>query len=66
MQLTKIQKKEIIKMLETVDVKRLEIELDDASKLNWFRFGSYNGLTIAIEIIKVIKEKPVVKAKTKE
>lgn len=63
MHLTKTQKKELMRLLKMVDVKQLEIDVDDDSKKKWFRFGSYNGLSIASEIIKAIPEKANAKAK---
>lgn len=54
--LTKQQKKEIIKLFETVDVKKLEVDVEDDTKVKWFRFGSFNGMQIASEIIKAINE----------
>jgi hypothetical protein len=56
MNLTRKQKKELIDLLKTVDVKKLEVDVKDKNIVKWFRFGSYNGLQIAIEIIKAIKE----------
>jgi len=61
MQLTKTQKKELIDLFKMVDVKKLDIDVDDENKQKWFRFGSYNGLQIAAEIIKAIQEKPSAK-----
>lgn len=57
MQLTKTQKKEIIDLFKLVDVKEMSIDGVDDSKQKWFRFGSYNGIAIASEIIKAISEK---------
>lgn len=56
MQLTKNQKKELVEILGSIDVKQLEIDIPDESSVKWFRFGSYNGLQIATEIIKAIDE----------
>ena len=56
MKLTKKQKDGIIEMFSKVDVKRLEIDLEDDQKVKWFRFGSFNGMQIATEIIKAIDE----------
>ena len=61
MSLTKKQKEEILKLFEAVDVKKLEIDISDEEKTKWFRFGSYNGIQIAIEIINMIKETPSAK-----
>lgn len=57
MQLTKEQKREIINLFKKVDIKKLEIDGVEDVKQKWFRFGSYNGMTIASEIIKMIPEK---------
>lgn len=65
MPLTKAQKKEIIDIFKAVDVKRLDVEVDDATKQKWFRFGSYNGMQIASEIIKALPEARNVKARAK-
>jgi len=54
--LTKEQKKELLGLFKKVDVKKLDIDVDDESKQKWFRFGSYNGMQIASEIIKMIPE----------
>lgn len=62
MKLTKKQKNEIIEMFKSVDVKRLEIDIDDEQKVKWFRFGSFNGMQIATEIIKAIDEEPIKKS----
>lgn len=54
--LTKKQKTDILNMFKAVDVKQLEVDLEDESKVKWFRFGSHNGMQIASEIIKAIDE----------
>lgn len=61
MQLSKKQKNDIIELFKAVDVKRLDIELEDPDKIKWFRFGSYNGMQIATEIVRAIQEKPSAK-----
>jgi alpha-galactosidase/6-phospho-beta-glucosidase family protein len=63
MQLTKAQKAELLEMFAAVDVKKLQIDIDNENHTKWFRFGSYNGLQIATEIVKMIKEKPRATAK---
>lgn len=55
--LTQKDKKAILEALEMVDVKQLEIEHADPRVVKWFRFGSYNGMVIASEIIKQLPEK---------
>lgn len=64
MHLTKTQKKELLDLFKMVDVKKLEIDGFDEKKQKWFRFGSYNGMQIASEIIKAIPEKTNAKAKS--
>lgn len=50
--LTQKDKDNIIKALQTVDVKKMNLDHADERLVKWFRFGSYNGLLIAQEIIK--------------
>lgn len=64
MLLTKSQKQQLIDLFKAVDVKDLEIDVDNDKHAKWFRFGSYNGLQIASEIVKLIEEKPHAKNKT--
>lgn len=52
--LTQKDKEIIIKALQTVDVKQMSIDNPDPMKTKWFRFGSYNGLLLAQEIIKAL------------
>lgn len=54
--ITKKDKDLIIKAFKMVDVKKLDIEIDNPRLVKWFRFGSYNGLMIASEIIKNLPE----------
>jgi hypothetical protein len=56
MQLTNEQKKGLIDLFKAVDVKKLEIQDVTEQKQKWFRFGSYNGMQIASEIVKQIQE----------
>lgn len=56
--LTKAQKKFILDAFKMIDVKKLEINMSDEQHVKWFRFGSYNGLQIAAEVIKQLPEKP--------
>lgn len=60
--ITKKDKETIIEAFKMVDVKKLEIEHDDPRLVKWFRFGSYNGMMIASEIIKSLPEKKKAKA----
>lgn len=55
--LTKAQKKLILEAFAMIDVKKLEIDLPDERSVKWFRFGSYNGLQMATEIIRQLPEK---------
>ncbi len=51
-----ISKKQVLDALKMVDVKKLEIDHDNPKIVKYFRFGSYNGMMIASEIIKNIPE----------
>lgn len=55
--LTKEDKKTILDAFKSIDVKELEIEHEDPRMVKWFRFGSYNAMQIASEIIKQLPEK---------
>jgi len=55
--ITKKDKDNIIKAFETVDVKEMNIDHVEERIVKWFRFGSYNGLMIAKEIIRQLPEK---------
>lgn len=50
--ITQKDKENIIKALQTVDVKKMNLDHPNERLVKWFRFGSYNGLLIAQEIIK--------------
>lgn len=63
MKLTKKQKADILELFKMVDVKKLEIDIEDEQKVKWFRFGSHNGMQIAAEIIKAIDEESTTKRK---
>lgn len=63
MNLTKKQTNEILELFKMVDVRDMEIDGVDEEKEKWFRFGSYNGLQVAIEIVKALEEKKVTKIK---
>ena len=54
--ITKKDKEAILEAFKTVDVKELNIKHADERLVKWFRFGSYNGLMIAAEIIKRLPE----------
>lgn len=55
--ITAKDKENIITALQSVDVKKMTIEHSDERLMKWFRFGSYNGLLLAQEIIKQLPEK---------
>lgn len=55
--MTKKEKNDLLKLIKSIDVKELEIDIDDESYEKWFRFGSYNGLRLACEIITKFQEK---------
>ena len=62
--LTKQDKEKIINAFKMVDVKKMDIDHVDPKVVKWFRFGNYNAMQIASEIIKQMPEKkPVKKAK---
>ena len=61
--ITKKDKENILAAFKTVDVKQMEIEHLDEDIVKWFRFGSYNGMMIASEIIKRLPEKKPPKRK---
>lgn len=62
--LTKKDKKLIIDNLKKVDAKRMEISYANPTIVKWFRFGSYSGIHIAIEIINAMPEKTYKKRKS--
>jgi hypothetical protein len=66
MQLTKKQKEEILDLFKMVDVTNLDIDINDELKQKWFRFGSYNGMQIASEIIKLIPDRKIREEVTKQ
>lgn len=55
--ITKEDKKLILKMFKQVDVKKMDIDHPNDQLVKWFRFGSYNGMQVACEIVKAIPEK---------
>lgn len=55
--LTKAQKKLILDAFKMIDVKKIEINMPDERSVKWFRFGSYNGLMMAAEIVRQLPEK---------
>lgn len=54
--ITAKDKENIIEALRSVDVKKMTIDHPDERLMKWFRFGSYNGLLLAQEIIKQLPE----------
>lgn len=55
--LTKEDKESILKAFKLVDLKTMSIEHEDENIVKWFRFGNYNAMQIASEIIKKMPEK---------
>lgn len=49
--ITQKDKDEIIKAFRLVDVKKMDIDHPEKRLIKWFRFGSYNGIMVATEII---------------
>lgn len=54
--ITKKDKENILEAFKMVDVKTMDIDHPDQRLVKWFRFGSYNGMMIATEIIKRLPE----------
>jgi len=54
--ITKKDKEAILEAFKMVDVKKMDIDHPDEKLVKWFRFGSYNGMAIASEIIKQLPE----------
>jgi hypothetical protein len=54
--ITKKDKENILEAFKMVDVKKMDIDHTDQKLVKWFRFGSYNGMMIASEIIKKLPE----------
>lgn len=64
--ITEKDKLTIIEAFNNVDVKKLQLDHPDQSKVKWFRFGSHVGIDIAKEIVKQLptgKKKKVIKIK---
>lgn len=55
--LTKKDKLDILEAFKRVDVKQMTIEHEDDRAVKWFRFGNYNAMLIASEIIKQMPER---------
>lgn len=65
--ITKEDKEMILTIFKQVDVKKLDIDHKEPRIVKWFRFGSYNGMSIASEIIKNLPEhNPDKKTKVKK
>lgn len=43
--------KELVEIIKTIDVKKLEIEHDDPKLVKWYRFGNFNALQVVCKII---------------
>lgn len=54
--MTKEDKEQILKLFKLVDVKQMEIDHPDPKLQKWFRFGNYNAMKIASEIIQQLPE----------
>lgn len=54
--ITKEDKEMILAIFKQVDVKQMNIEHQDPKLVKWFRFGSFNGMQVASEIIKNLPE----------
>lgn len=61
--ITKEDKELILTIFKQVDVKKMNIEHQDPKLVKWFRFGSFNGMQVASEIIKNLPEEKPPKAK---
>jgi hypothetical protein len=61
--LSKKDKRDLIEIFKAVDVKKLEIDHPEERIVKWTRFGAFQGLAIACEIIKALPEKPSAKTK---
>lgn len=59
--LSQKDKELLIKAFESVDPKELEVDDLDEDKMKWFRFGSHNGLQIAISIVRRMPVKKYLK-----
>lgn len=59
--LTKEDKEMILKALKNIDVKKLELDYPDKTKVKWFRFGSFIGIDIAAQVIKNLPENTTTK-----
>lgn len=59
--LSKEDKNTILDAFKAVDVKELEIQHEDPRMVKWFRFGSYNAMQIASEIIRQLPERKIKK-----
>jgi hypothetical protein len=64
--ITKEDKELILMLFKQVDVKKMDIDHPDENLVKWFRFGSYNGMQVACEIIKNIPEEKSIKKKNNE
>lgn len=55
--LTKADKQAILTAFKMVDVKKMDIDHKDPRMVKWFRFGNFNAMQIASEIINQMPEK---------
>jgi len=55
--ITKKDKEVILEAFKMVDVNKMSVENMNPQIVKWFRFGNYNAMMIASEIIKELPEK---------
>jgi len=63
--ITKEDKQNLYNAMKSIDVKKLFDTIDDETKRKWSRFGAFDGLRVAAEIILQYPEQEV-KTKKKE
>lgn len=61
--LTRQDKKELIEILNQIDVKKMDLSHAEANNVKWFRFGTYNALNIVTDIISQLPEQKPTKNK---
>lgn len=49
--MTKKEKEQILTAFKMVDVKKMDIDHEDPERVKWFRFGNYNAMRVASEIV---------------
>lgn len=58
--MTKQDKDNLLKALKAIDVKEMSIEHPNVTITKWYRFGNFNALQIASEIIKAWPEQDII------